>query len=76
MGADRIMMVVSVQIWPRGDEADSFEIGRMEVSNMSNLAEVSDYNAHVIQQGAPGLEVDAIDQMGRLEKPLAFNSAS
>lgn len=57
------MMVVSVQIWPGGDESFRFEIGRMEVSNMSNLAEISDYHAHVVQQSAPRLDVDAIDRI-------------
>ncbi|GFZ93971.1 hypothetical protein [Sphingobium fuliginis] len=61
------MMVVSVQIWPGGDESSRFEIGRMEVSNMSNLAEFSDYHAHVIQQSALGLDVNAIDRIVRVK---------
>lgn len=56
------MMVVSIEIWPGGDESGSFEIGRMEVSNISNLAEVSDYHAHIVQLCTPSLNVNAMDK--------------
>lgn len=56
------MMVVTIEIWPGGDECYSFEIGRMEVSNISNLAEVSDYHAHIVQRGTPSLNVNAMEK--------------
>ena len=56
------MMVVSIEIWPGGDKSYGFEIGRMEVSNISNLAEVSDYHAHIVQRGASSLNVSAMDK--------------
>ncbi len=55
------MMVVSVQIWPNGDVSGRFEIGRMVLSNESNLAEISDYAVHVTQRASRALQVGAID---------------
>ena len=51
------MLVVKVEVWPAGDEAGAFEIGRMEVVNESSLSAVSDYSAHIVQQETPRLQV-------------------
>lgn len=56
------MMVVRIEIWPDGDESDCFEIGRMEVSNISGLAEVSDYHAHIVQRATFSLNVNALEK--------------
>ena len=37
------MLVVKVEVWPGGDESRAREIGRMDVGNVSDLAEESDY---------------------------------
>jgi len=55
------MMVVKVEIWPGGDATRPYEIGRMEVANESNLAEVSDYSARIVQLATERLGVPAID---------------
>lgn len=51
------MLVVKVEIWPGGSETSSFEIARLELINVSDLAEVSDYVAHINQSGAAHLGV-------------------
>lgn len=56
------MLVVRVEIWPGGIEADAFEIGRMEIINESGLSAVSDYSAHVIQRECSRLKVAAADR--------------
>lgn len=55
------MLVVRVEVWPAGREADAFEIGRMEVTNESSLSAVSDYSAHIVQRETPRLKVAAFD---------------
>jgi len=45
------VLVVKLEIWPGGDETTRKEIGRMHVSNQSELAEVSDYEAMVSLNG-------------------------
>lgn len=55
------MLVVKVEVWPAGDEAGAFEIGRMEVVNESSLSAVSDYSAHIVQQETPRLQVAPFD---------------
>jgi hypothetical protein len=37
------MLVVKVEVWPGGNEADAFEISRIGIANTSVLDEVSDY---------------------------------
>ena len=44
------MMVVTITIWPGGDEAASFDIAQMKIENESRLADVSDYTARIVQR--------------------------
>lgn len=44
------MLVVRVEMWPGGDELLARNLGRMEISNISDLAPVSDYLV-VVQTG-------------------------
>ncbi|WHO37233.1 hypothetical protein PMI04_011685 [Sphingobium sp. AP49] len=55
------MMVVKVEIWPGGSEDYALEIGRLEIANLSNLADVSDYAVRLRQTAAEQLEVRPID---------------
>lgn len=55
------MMIVKIEVWPGGVEAGSHEIGRMVIANLSNLAEISDYNVHIEQAETLRLHVPAID---------------
>ena len=41
------MLVVKLEVWPGGDEAQAHEIGRAEIANVSGLAPVSDYVVRV-----------------------------
>lgn len=40
------MLIVKFEIHPGGSEERSHEIGRLELSNLSNLAEFSDYDVY------------------------------
>jgi hypothetical protein len=55
------MMVVTVEIWPGGKADASYEIARMEVSNISGLAAVSNYSARVTQRATVDLGVQNLD---------------
>lgn len=45
------MLVVRVEIWPGGYELGKKEVARMNVANVSNLADVSDYVAEITEEG-------------------------
>jgi hypothetical protein len=45
------MLVVKLEVWPGGDEKASTEIGRLEISNLSGLAPVSDYDVRLTNRG-------------------------
>lgn len=40
---DNDMLVVKVEVWPGGDDDGAFEISRIGLANMTNLAEFSNY---------------------------------
>ena len=40
------MLVVKFEMYPAGDEARKYEIGRLELANVSNLAAISDYDVY------------------------------
>jgi len=44
-----IMLVIKIEVHPAGSEMHAFEIGRLELENISGLADVSDYNARITQ---------------------------
>jgi hypothetical protein len=41
------MLVVKVEIWPGGDESQAYQVGAMEIGNISGLAPVSDYEVRL-----------------------------
>lgn len=45
------MLVVRVEIWPGGYELGKREIAKMEVGNISDLADTSDYIARLEEYG-------------------------
>jgi hypothetical protein len=51
------MMVVRIEIWPGGDEQAAFELGRMDVTNVSTVADVGSYTASITQRETPTLRV-------------------
>ncbi|PHP16618.1 MULTISPECIES: hypothetical protein [Sphingobium] len=55
------MMVVTITIWPGGDEAAAFDIAQMKIENESRLADVSDYTARIFQCENLRLGVQGID---------------
>lgn len=61
------MMVVKIEIWPGGKEGVAVEIGRMNVTNISDLAEVSNYAVEVSQVATPRLNVDEFHEMINLD---------
>ena len=53
------MLVVTVELWPAGRKDQAKEIASIEIANISDLADVSDYVAHVQVEGwgdAPPLD--------------------
>lgn len=42
------MIRVTVEMWPGGDQSKKYEIARVDVSNVSDLAEVSDYGTYAV----------------------------
>lgn len=55
------MMVVKVEIWPNGRSDAAFEIARMEITNVSALADVSNYSVRIMQAPATPLGVPSFD---------------
>ena len=47
------MLVVTAEIWPGGDPVHKIEIGTITAANISNLAEVSNYEVSICQTGSP-----------------------
>ncbi len=45
------MMVVRIEVWPGGDGSRAKEIGRIEIRNVSGLADVSDYDVKTSGEG-------------------------
>jgi len=54
-------MVVTITIWPGGDEAAAFDIAQMKIENESGLADVSDYTARIVQCENRRLGVQGMD---------------
>lgn len=44
------MLVIKVELWPGGDAGERREIAHMRISNISNLAERSDYRIVATEQ--------------------------
>jgi hypothetical protein len=53
------MLVVTAEIWPGGERALAFPIGRIIASNVSDLAAHSHYEVTFIQPPAPHIGVDS-----------------
>ena len=47
------MLVITVEIYPGGDECRKREIARMVASNVSNLADVSTYDVATMEKASP-----------------------
>jgi len=45
------MLTIKIEMWPGGRQEGCFEIGRMYVYNVSNLAAISDYKGVVCRRG-------------------------
>jgi len=56
------MLVVKVEVWPGGDENGAFEIGRMEIGNMTASGHVCDYKARITQEKEILLMVPSLDK--------------
>jgi len=69
------MLVVKVEVWPGGVQALAQEIGRMEIENVSNLAQISDYSVSVTQLGSERLGVCPIDVAFIIEGHARENGA-
>lgn len=55
------MMIVTITIWPGGDETTAFDIAQMKIENESGLADVSDYTARIVQCENRRLGVQGMD---------------
>lgn len=51
------MLVVTVELWPGGDPTHAKEIASIEIANISNLSEVSNYTVLAQQAGNPSLGI-------------------
>jgi len=45
------MIVVKVELWPRGDQAKATEIGRTYIANVGGDVRRGDYRAHACRRG-------------------------
>lgn len=51
------MIVVKIELWPRGDKYRAKEIGRMYIANVGGTAERGDYLAAVNRRGDPSVSI-------------------
>ena len=51
------MIYVAIEYWPGGDEAKKELIGTAQISNVSGLANISDYACRVLIEGHCALEI-------------------
>ncbi|WP_334181707.1 hypothetical protein [Novosphingobium sp.] len=56
------MLIVKVEVWPGGEENEAFEIGRMEIANITASGHVCDYSARITQEEEILLMVPALDK--------------
>ena len=59
------MLVISIDLVPGGDESNRRTIGSMRISNLSDLAPISDYKVQVTEAsnpltGTPSRECDCV----------------
>lgn len=59
------MLTIKIELWPGGFQAGAFEIGRMYVYNISNLAAISDYKGVVCRRGKYEPVREAMDKATR-----------
>lgn len=46
-----VVLTIKIEMWPGGFQAEAYEIGRMYVYNVSNLAAISNYRGVVCRKG-------------------------
>lgn len=51
------VLVVTVELWPGGSKAYKKEIASLRIANVSNLADISDYEVELAENGAEHLGI-------------------
>jgi hypothetical protein len=47
------MIIVKIELWPRGDQERAEEIGRTYIANVGGTSRRGDYRVHVTRRGSP-----------------------
>lgn len=55
------MIKIRIEIWPGGDESRAQTLGVINIANISNLAEVSDYACQAADQHGKSVKFDILN---------------